>query len=292
MASRLGDNRYGKDGIRLATVRREGDRHHFTDLTLHVRLEGEFTAAHVDGDNAAVLPTDTMRSTCYALAREHGVEGPEPFALLVAGRLLEACPAARSVTVTIESHPWERLDVAGAPHPHAFRAAAGGVRTATVERARAEPPVVTAGVGGLRVLKTTGSAFEGFLEDRYTVLAGTGDRILATTVEATWRYDHAATVDYDRLARQVPSTFAAAFATHEDSSSVQHTMFVMGEAVLDAHPEVAWIRFRLPNEHHVLADLSPFGLDNPGAVFSVTDRPFGVIEGTVVRDRPGAGTSP
>jgi urate oxidase len=58
----------------------------------------------------------------------------------------------------------------------------------------------------------------------------------------------------------------------------------MGWAVLDGHPEVTWIRFRLPNEHHILADLSPYGLDNPDRVFLVADRPYGVIEGAVARD--------
>ena len=58
----------------------------------------------------------------------------------------------------------------------------------------------------------------------------------------------------------------------------------MGEAVLDAVPEVAEIRFAAPNKHHFLADLSPFGLENPGEVFFAADRPYGLIEAVVVRD--------
>ena len=40
----------------------------------------------------------------------------------------------------------------------------------------------------------------------------------------------------------------------------------MGTAVLTAHPEVAEIRSRA--DTHFAADLAPFGLDNPGAVYT------------------------
>jgi urate oxidase len=279
----LGDNRYGKAGIRLATVRREGDRHRFTDLTIDVRLAGAFDAAHTEGDNADVLPTDTMRGTCYALARQHGVGDPATFGRLLTGRFLATAPAVRRAQVELVEHRWERLVVDGAQHAHTFRPAAGGDAVTVVTEDRDGHAEVTAGVRGLRVLKTTGSAFSDYLRDEYTTLPETRDRIMATTVVAAWGYT-GAEVDHPRLSAEVPATFAARFATHDESESVQHTLHAMGEAVLDTHSEVAWIRFRMPNEHHVLVDLSPYGMDNPGEVFVVTDRPFGVIEGTVVRD--------
>lgn len=285
----LGANRYGKDGIRLVAVTRDGARHDLVDLEIDVRLEGDFAAAHVAGDNAAVLPTDTLRGTCYALAREHGVGSPAAFGRRLAARFLEAAPAATRAAVRLTAAPWERLMVDGAAHPHAFRPATGGRQVTTVTQVRGAPAAVLGGVTGLRLLKTTGSAFAGFLRDRYTTLAETDDRVLATAVTATWGYT-GTDVDHERLAAAVPATAAARFATHDDSRSVQHTLHAMGSAVLDGHPEVAWIRLALPNIHHVPADLSPYGLDNPGTVFVVTDRPYGVIEGTVTR--PGVTPEP
>jgi urate oxidase len=282
MGHQLAANRYGKSGIRLATVARDGATHRFTDLDVRITLEGSFEAAHVDGDNSEVLPTDTMRGTCFALARD-GIESVAGFARRVAERLLVASPATRRVTVRIVSHPWERLSVGGAPHPHGFRPAAGGDAVVTLVQDRDAPPSLTGGASGVRLLKTTGSAFSGFLEDAYTTLPPTRDRVMATTVEAAWGTTDP-DVDHARLAVEVPETFSAAFATHDVSESVQHTLHAMGTAVLDVHEEVLWIRFRLPNEHHNLVDLSPYGLDNPGAVFVVADRPFGVIEGVVSRD--------
>ncbi len=289
MPAELAANRYGKSGIRLATVARDGASHRFTDLEIDVRLEGDFAAAHTQGDNSAVLPTDTMRGTCYALARTHGTADLASYGRALVDRFLEAAPAVTRARVELVSFGWEHLEVDGAPHPHTFRPLAGGQQVTIVERQRDAALRLHGGVRGFRILKTTGSAFSGFLRDEYTTLPETRDRIMATTVVATWAYT-GADVEHARLLSAVPATFGAAFARHDDSESVQHTLHVMGGAVVDAHPEVAWIRFRMPNEHHILSDLSPYGLDNPNEVFLVADKPFGVIEGTVVR--PGVEAEP
>lgn len=278
----MGPNRYGKSGIRLAVVTRGDPAHRFTDLGIDIRLHGDFDAAHVEGDNAAVLPTDTMRGTCHALARD-GIDSVVAYGQRVAARLLEASPAVERAVVDLTVHPWEPLIVDGQAHPHAFRPAAGGTPTFGVDLTRGRPAVVTGGIRGTRVLKTTGSAFSGFLTDQYTTLAEIRDRVMATTVDATWGTT-GPDVDHDALSAAVPTTFVTAFARHDGSESVQHTLHAMGTAALDAHPALAWIHFVMPNEHHIVSDLSPYGLDNPGVVHLVADRPYGVIEGTVARE--------
>jgi urate oxidase len=278
----LGPNRYGKSGVRLATVVRDPQGDRFTDLDLEVLLEGDFEATHRDGDNAAVLPTDTVRGTCFALAHG-GITSVADYLRRVADRLLAASAAAERVRIVAAAQPWEPLEVAGEAHPHAFRPAAGGLRVLTLHQRRGRGPDIHGGVRGVRLLKTTGSAFSDYLVDEYTTLAPTRERIMASTVEAAWG-TVGPDVDHTRLASAVPATFAARFATHDESESVQHTLYAMGEAVLAAHPEVTWIRFRMPNEHHNLADLSPYGLDNPHQVYVIADRPFGLIEGVVTRE--------
>lgn len=283
----LGPNRYGKSGVRLAAVNRDGPRHTFTDLEIDIWLHGDFGASYTAGDNAAVLPTDTMRGTCHALARD-GIDSVAGYGMRVAARFLEASAATDTAVVTVVHHPWERVTVLGpggapAGHDHGFRPAAGGKPLYVVTTSRDRDPVVVGGITGARVAKTTGSAFSGFLRDEYTTLAETRDRVMATTVDARWGTS-GPDADHATLAARVPATMLAAFADHDDSESVQHTLYVMGQAVLATHAEVTWIRFVLPNEHHVLSDLSPYGLDNPGVVYLVADRPFGVIEGVVARD--------
>ncbi len=278
----LGPNRYGKSGIRLATVDRDGDTHTFTDLEVEIRLEGDFDDVHTRGDNRKVLTTDTMRGTCFALARD-GIGTPAGYARRLAERFLATSPAVSRVAVQVTAYPWERIEVDGAPHDHTFRPATGGESVTTVTQVRDASATVTCGVRGARVLKSTGSAFSDYLVDDLTTLPPTRDRIMATTVDASWGID-ASDDEVARSAATVPATFLARFATHDDSESVQHTLWEMGQAVLAAHPVVSWIRFGMPNEHHILADLSPYGLNNPGHVFLVADRPYGVIEGIVARD--------
>jgi urate oxidase len=280
----LGGNRYGKSGIRLVTVDRGAASHQLTDLTVDVTVEGRFADAYVAGDNAGVLPTDTMRGTVYALAGQGPVGEPEAFGDRLASHFLDTMPDATLVRVDLAADPWARIQVGASPHPHAFTAVGGGRRTASVTRAGTNAWVV-AGISGLVVLKTTGSAFEGFLRDRFTTLQETSDRILATEVAARWRY-RGPDADWSKSFEAARRALLETFAGHDDSRSLQHTLYVMGEALLGACPEVDEVRLVLPNRHHVPVDLAPYGMRNQQRVFVATDRPFGVIQGELVR--PGA----
>lgn len=282
----LGGVRYGKSGIRLVRVERGSGGHDLVDLTVDVTVEGDFAAAYVAGDNSAVLPTDSMRGAVYALAGQGPVGEPEAFGLRLAGHFLDAVPAATLVRVGLVADPWSRIEVGAAAHPYAFMAGAGGRRTVMVTGVEAGVWVV-AGVTELVVLKTAGSAFEGFLRDRFTTLGEAGERILATSVTARWRYA-GEVADWSRSFEAARRALVETFASHDDSRSLQHTLFAMGEALLVACPEVDEVRMVMPNRHHVLVDLGPYGQTNDGCVFVATDRPVGVIEGGVVR----AGGSP
>jgi urate oxidase len=278
----LAENNYGKSGIRLVKVARHGDRHEIHDLTVAVSLEGSFVEAHVLGDNSAVLPTDTMKNTVYVMARSHPLDSIESFALELSKHFLDESPAASVARVEIAAHPWERLPMGSGGHPHAFRKPGGETRTAKVTRTR-DGFEVRAGIEGLTILKSARSAFKGFFRNRYTTLKETEDRIFATRLTALWRYGSRDT-SYSLLARAVRATLLETFADHA-SASVQHTLHAMGEAALDRHPEIDEIRLSMPNKHHILADLSPFGLDNANEVFVATEEPFGLIEGTLRRTR-------
>jgi urate oxidase len=271
-------NRYGKSRVRLVKLRRSREPHEIVDLTIDVQLEGAFDSVYVDGDNAACLATDTMKNTVYALARQDPIVSVESFALRL-GEHFIATPHVARVRLSAIEHRWDRLTVDGRPHPHAFVQPGGEQWTAviTCERDRRE---VVSGLANLVVLKTTDSAFAGFPRDRFTTLPETADRILATAVTAWWRYA-SASADFsarDRVRTALIETFAA-----HDSRSVQHTLHAMGEAALAACGEIVEITLSLPNRHHLLVDLAPFGLDNPNEIFVATDQPYGLIEATIRR---------
>ena len=279
----LGANRYGKSGIRLVKLVRHPDRHDLKDLTVSVSFEGDFEVVHTVGDNSAVLPTDTMKNTVYALAKQHTLEHIEAFGLALGGHFLEANPQVSRVVVEIRERMWERLETGIAAAPSAFLGSREETRTASVDYSR-ERVSMRSGLDDLLLLKSSRSAFSGFLRDRYTTLLDTEDRILATALTASWLYRESSG-NFTRLWGEVRRALLDEFAAH-DSRSVQHTLYAMGEAVLELCPEVEEIRLTMPNKHHLPVDLSPFGLANENDVFVATEAPYGLIEATVTRDHP------
>jgi urate oxidase len=275
MAIVLGPNRYGKAETRLVRVVRDGDTHRLSDLNVSIALSGDLEATHHIGDNRGVLPTDTMKNTVYAFAKQHGVASPEEFGLLLARHFVSTQDQIHSATVALESVAWDRLG------PHSFQRNGSSTRIADVTVSETSAQVVS-GVTGLVLLNSTASEFHGFPRDRYTTLPETTDRVLATAVDARWRH----------LSEK--SDWGASFAGARDalvsafvntySHSLQQTLLSMGTRVLESRPEIAEVRLALPNKHHYLVDLSPFGLANDNEVFIAGDRPYGLIEGTVTRD--------
>jgi len=284
----LGPNQYGKAENRVVRIYRDTDRHVIRDLNVSTSLRGNFTAAHVDGDQSAVLPTDTQKNTAFAFAKEHGVTSPEDYALTLAAHFLDAATAATGARVEVEEYAWDRIPVGGKGHDHAFVRRGGDTRTTvvTVEGTGTDQRAwVVSGLKDLVVLKSTGSEFKGYPRDRYTTLPEADDRILATSLVARWRYAGADapggdwTETFDDVRRILLETFATTY-----SRALQESLYAMGSAVLQAHPEIAEFKFSAPNKHHFLVDLSPFGVENKGEVFVAADRPYGLIEATVTRD--------
>ena len=275
----LRDDRYGKSGIRLIKVVREGTRHTVRDLTVSVALEGDFARSFTDADNSSLVATDTMKNTVYALASASLTGSIEAFGLVLAGHFA-ALPYVGAATVTLREHPWRRIERDGTVADDAFVRAGDYVRLARV-RAGSEGEGVESGVEDLVVMKTTKSAFEGFQRDEYTTLRDTDDRILATRLAATWRYGHV-DFDHDGVWTAALDTLLGEFADHH-SASAQATIWVVARAMLDRHRELEEVRMSVPNLHHWLVDLSPFGQTNDNEIFVATTEPYGLIEATVRR---------
>ncbi|MBV1781067.1 urate oxidase [Paeniglutamicibacter sp. ABSL32-1] len=281
----LGANQYGKAEVRLVKITRDTDRHEIEDLNVTSQLHGDFLAAHIDGDNRHVVPTDTQKNTVYGFARD-GVGSPEAFLLRLGAHFTTEFDWVTGGRWAAEQYFWDRIQ----DHDHAFSRNKSEVRTAVLEIKDGEASVL-AGIKDLTVLKSTASEFRNFPVDRYTTLQETGDRILATDVSSRWRYNSTAVanggLDFNAVYASVRELLLAGFAA-KHSFALQQTMFDMGEAVLEAHPEIEEIRFSLPNKHHFLVDLSPFGQDNPNEVFFAADRPYGLIEAAITREGASA----
>jgi urate oxidase len=271
---------YGKSRIRVVRLTRRADRHDLTDLTVAIRFHGDYDASYTDGDNREVLPTDTMKNTVYALAAAHPIESPDAFGLLLARHFLDRNPRLQQVRIDLTEQAWGRITVGGRDHGHAFVKQGPESRTAAVTLDRAKI-VLEAGVTDLVILKSADSAFSNFMRDELTTLPDIHDRILATSLTATWRYRDGRT-SVGSTWRAVRQTLLESFAGHR-SASVQHTLFAMGQAVVDNVDDVDAIHLVMPNKHHLPVDLSRLGLENRNEIFVATDEPFGLIEATVAR---------
>ncbi len=278
---RIVHNNYGKSRVRLMKVARHGEWHELRETIVKIAFEGEFTEVHTVGDNSLVLPTDTMKNTVYALASQaQEIEEIEAFAMRLANHFWTNNPPLTRVIIEIAEHGWTRMTLGEQTHPHSFIKGSDEKRTAKVSVTR-EGATVESGIEDLIVLKTTKSGFVGYIKDQYTTLPETTDRIFATSIKAKWIYTNtdAATGDIWRGARQ---TIIETFAAH-DSLSVQHTLYAMGEAVLEKFNDIAEISLSLPNIHYLPVDLARLGLQNSNQIFLPTDEPHGLIEARLSR---------
>jgi len=281
MAIVLGANQYGKAETRVVRIYRDGPRHEIRDVNVSTSLRGDFANAHITGDQAKVLPTDTQKNTCFAFAKQRGIAEIEQFAIELGRHFVDDIEPVDGARIEIDEYAWERIRAGGEEHDHAWVRRGGEIRTTIVTVERDDTWVVS-GLRELTLLKSTGSEFSGFLNDQYTTLAETHDRVLATLLTARWRY---ARVDlgWGPMYHDVRRILLEQFATVH-SLALQQTLWEMGKAVLETHPEIVEIKLSAPNKHHFLVGLEPFGLENNGEVFHAADRPYGLIECTVAQD--------
>ena len=287
MAIVLGPNRYGKAENRVVRIYRDTPRHEIRDLNVSTALRGRFEAAHTEGDQADVLPTDSQKQTVYAYAKQVAWNSIEEYALALARHFVDDIEPVDSARVEVEQFAWERVTVDGREHDHTWVRRGPEVRTAavTVEgTGDAQRVWVVGGIKDLTILKSTGSEFHGFLQDPYTVLEPTTDRVMATSLVTGWRFANTkAEVDWEATYSTVRQALVETFATLH-SLALQQTLYAMGRAALEACPHLAEIRLSAPNKHHFTYDLAQFGIENKGEVFHADDRPYGLIQATVMHD--------
>src|SRR5260370_4292839 len=260
MAIHLAENNYGKARVRLLRVAKQEGRHDIRELTIGIRFEGDVEAEHTKGDNRKILHTETMKNRVYALARQHSLETTEAFGLQLIEHFLTYNPQVSRVIIEASENIWARLPHGGKPHAYAFTRAVGERRTALLSATR-EGTVVRAGIEDLVILKTTDSAFQDFKMDPFTTSQDDTDRIRSTVIRANWLYTDE-DAEFGPLWHSARQMLLDAFAEH-DSQSHPHTLYAMGEAVLNNFDNISEIHLSLPNKHFHLVDLAPLASHNP-----------------------------
>ena len=164
----VAENKYGKSRVRLVRVKRKAGWHDLREWMVEVLLQGDFDSCFLEGDNSKILPTDTMKNTVYSLARSSAAECMEDFAKELIDFLLRRNPQVSAAEVSISEKAWQHLENAGKPHPTTFVQATSESPTIRVTRTQAGEFVVSSGFENLVVMKTSGSAFEGYIQDALT----------------------------------------------------------------------------------------------------------------------------
>ena len=273
---------YGKGRVRVMRVHRDGDYNEVRDLDVTTMLDSPAMApSWSQGDNRAVVATDTIKNITYIVARENLRAGPEQFGEKLAARFLDRYPQIEAVRVHMVETRWQRASFGGAPHPHGFTLDGNGTPTATVRLVRGAGAEIASGIAGYTFMKSTASGWEDYVMDEYTTLPPTHDRIAATAMDASWTW-RAVPAEYAAANATVLATMLEVFATTY-SKGIQDSLYRMGEAALAAVWELATVTMACPNKHYIPMRLEPFGMSSDNMVFIATDEPYGQIECTVGR---------
>ncbi|TPX51294.1 factor-independent urate hydroxylase [Synchytrium endobioticum] len=305
--------KYGKDLVKVVKVSRIASdpaaphlrKTAIVEVTCRVMLLGsKLESSYTQGDNSLVVPTDTVKNTCYVLAKRNPgtLETIELFAHQIIHHFLAKYAHLDGVDVTLQSHNWTRLDtttleavnhagttgtLVGADgnmpaathrHPHAYFRAGDEKRTVHMAATRVGGNVTyrtTSGLVDLLILKTTGSSFEKFHRDELTTLRDAADRMLCTNVDTAWSFaavteplntpsSKFVEIPFDKVFYGIRQILIDIFANH-DSASVQYTLWKICADVIAKFADVEEISMALPNKHYIAYDLERFDMKNTGA---------------------------
>lgn len=260
---------YGKEAVRVLTWSRDGATDSVRDVALGIHVEGDFLASYRSGDNAAILPSDTLRRHALAECEDNPAGTLEAALAGIATRILDANPALTGVAATAQARPWQRIG------DHSFVLAPWRA-SAAAELTRGAPVRLRGGARGLELLTTTGSGFTGFMRDELTTQAETSDRPLCGILDASWTYV-ADNLPAPGLTERIVAGLLAAFADRP-SNAVQQLLTEIGMAVLAASAELATIALHFESipAAPILTALSARG--EAGTAHEIGAGPVGVTD--------------
>ncbi|XP_071706952.1 uricase [Rutidosis leptorrhynchoides] len=294
------EQQHGKQRVRVGRVWRsdEDGRHYFVEWNVSISLLSDCINAYVRADNSDIVATDTMKNTVYVKAKECSqIVSVEEFAIILAKHFTSFYQQVTTAIIKITEKPWERISIDGQPHNHGFKLGSEKHTTEVILNKNGAL-IVTSGVEGLALLKTTQSGFEGFIRDQNTILPETRERMLATEVSASWRYYFESlssisnqsigfTEKYLDVKKTLVNTFFGPPKEGVFSPSVQATLYYMAKAVLGRFPDISKIQLKMPNIHFLPVNLSsktnPLIVKFEDDVYLPTDEPHGSIEASLSR---------
>eukprot|EP00963_Diacronema_lutheri_P008810 scaffold776_cov347-Pavlova_lutheri.AAC.8 len=290
MEGELTEHMHGKSRVRVARVWREpSGAQYICEWEVQAILLSAMEHAFLHGDNAGMTPTDTVKNTVYYVAKKMKQRcTAEEFAIEIAKQFVKEYPLVSQATVDVEQKPWKRMQVLGRPHNHGFTMGGTELRTAQAVYNNSGLVKLSAGVKDFMVLKTTQSGYVGYLIDKFTTLGETTERLLGTSITASWTYStppRDTEKAYNNAMDSLVEVFYGNPATGIYSPSVQYTLHEMCQEALRRVPEMESITMRLPNIHFLPYNHEKSGVKFEDDVYIATSEPHGTIQATVTRRR-------
>lgn len=291
------DHNHGKARVRVLKVDRSTDVHRVHEYTVHTQVFcPKYELVFSSEDNTDLVATDTQKNTVYVVAKRTKANSPEQFGLDLCHHFMSEYPFLTSTKATVEMMEWQRATVNGEPHDHGFERCKGvEVQVAEVKVDREEEDKlvssVTSHINKMTVLKTTQSGFEGYLNDKYTLLSETTERCVATELDCTWTYSDCTNVDFISVRSRVRELILkGVFGPPKGgvySASLQATIYDAACIILaDETLGSIWsVKFFTPNLHYLpMKSLELLGETFEDDVFLPTSEPSGTITCTVCRE--------
>ena len=132
MGISLGANQYGKAENRVVRIYRDTDRHEIVDLNVSTSLRGEFAPRTPTATRPTYCPPTPRRTPRSPTPSRTASTSPEDYAIALGKHFLDAAPKATDAQIKVEQYAWDRIQVGGAGHDHAFVRRGGAVRTTVV----------------------------------------------------------------------------------------------------------------------------------------------------------------
>ena len=245
--------RYGKARVVFFVTRAPPKPPFAAEVDIDVFGE-RFIASYTDGDNRAVVATDTMKNFVYATAAEFGGASLESYVAFLGHRLLTTYPQMERIRVTAREVPLDGGHHDRGQSDVVFRMTRADPAMAHSDFARAGNDIsmthARSGIEGMRLFKTTGSSFAAFARDAYTTLPDLVDRPLTIRMDAHWQYgdvrdasgEGKGHIEGTLIRKALEHTF------HDfNSRSIQELVHEMGQRLLKSFPSLAAVEFSAEN---------------------------------------------
>lgn len=282
----LEQHRHGKARVRVGRVWRDAANHVMVEWNVSVLLSSRCEPSFTDADNSAIVATDTIKNTVYVKAKECTTAvSIEEFGLFLGSHFVKTYLEVTSAQVNIIEKPWEPITIDGKVHSHGFKLGRGS-HTCEVTVPKTGSASVCTGLESFAVLKTTQSGFEGFIRDKFTLLPEVRERLLATEIQAIWSYSVKPSCynkAYETVKKVLMDVFFGPPEIGVYSPSVQNTLYLMAEKVLQSMPEIERIKLSMPNLHFLPVSMPTIGVAFEHDVYVPTDEPHGTIGASLTR---------